>query len=631
MIYYEEHNPDNLTHLQQLANSYCILSYGYDKAGEVKNALTAAEKAMGYAKQIVGFPNIYAQVCTRLAIAYSNVGRLDEAVRTTEEALSIIEKEGLDATDRLNCVRNLSCLYDELRESSKSIELGMQYLDGVKEMYGEMSIEYAEALSNLGSFHCHAGNYSQAIQYGNQAISLLEQLDMADYDAGYLYAHIANTLEQLGDYERELLYLNNALEHFSADSYPAEYATAMDNIAVTYCRMKDYSTALDFALKAMEIRKSLNGENDPMYAYSLNNLAHFYKEANDYNKALEYDQKTVEIRKELYGEKSPLYIASLHSLAVDYHYLKDSDKAIATDSTALCLALNVYEPESPDIIYAYYQLADDYYQSAQYDKAIPYIAHYFDLQSQSVIKSLKGLNTEYKQSFWEKNTSRIERATHFAIQLADRPDMARTAYNSVLMMKGLLLTSAEEFERLIDAITDPSILPLVNEYKDLKNRLTSDRTLSRDEQKSLYQRTISLEDQFIRYSPSLTTYTSSIESTWEDIRDNLKDGEVAVEFFLDDYYGYNTYCAMVLRKDWDAPKIEYICLKEYIDRLNSMGPQMFTGQFTELGYEGIWKPLEKYVSGGERIYFATDDLMQQTNIEMFGLGIENSITNKCFP
>lgn len=629
VVYYEEKNPDNPTHLQQLANSYCILSYGYDKAGEVKNALGAAETAMGYAKQIVGFPNIYAQVCTRLAIAYSNVGRLNDAVRTTEEALAIIEKEDLGEADRLNCIRNLSCLYDELRESSKCIELGMQFMEGTKDLFGEKSSEYAEALSNLGSFHCHAGNYSQAIQYGNQAISLLEQLQMTDYDAGYLYAHIANTLGQLGDYDRELQYLNKALEHFSADSYPAEYATAMDNIAITYYRMKDYSTALDYALKAMEIRKSLNGENDPMYAYSLNNLAHFYKEAGDYNKALEYDQKAVEIRKGLYGELSPLYVASLHSLAVDYHYLKESEKSIATDSTALQLALRVFEPDSPDIIYAYYQLADDYYQSAQYDKAAPFITQFFDLQSQSVIKSLKGLNTEYKQSFWEKNTSRIERATHFAIQLADRPNMARTAYNSVLMMKGLLLTSSEEFERLIDDIKDPNLLPIVGEYKELKTRLNSDRSLSREEQKSLYQEAIDLEDQLIRYSPSLSTYTSSIESTWEDIRDNLRDGEVAVEFFLDDYYGYDTYCAMVLRNEWDAPKVEYVCLKEYIDRLNSMGAQMFTGEFTELGYEGIWKPLEKYVSGGEKIYFATDDLMQQTNIEMFGLEIENSITNKC--
>ncbi len=629
VVYYEEHNPDNPTHLQQLANSYCILSYGYDKAGEVKNALVAAERAMEYAKQIDGFPNIYAQVCTRLAIAYSNVGQLDDAIRTTEEALFIIDKENLGEDDKLNCICNLSCLYDERRESSQSIKLGMQYLEGVRALYGEMSSEYAVALSNLGTFHCHAGNYSQAIQYGDQAISLLEKLNMKDYDAGYLYAHIANTLEQLGDYDRELHYLNKALQHFSFDSYPAEYATALDNISVTYCRMKDYSTALEYSLKAKEIRQGLNGENDPMYAHSLNNLAYFYNLVGQYDKALELDEKAVEIRKNLYGELSPLYIASLHNLAVDYDKLKMADKAIATDSTALNLALNVFEPDSPDIIYAYYQMADDYYQSGQYDKAVPYISHFFDLQSQNVISSLKGLNTKYKQSFWEKNLTRIERATHFAIQLADRPDMARTAFNSALMMKGLLLTSEQELERLLNEIQAPSLGVLVNEFKEIKNRLNTAINLSKAERAALYQRALDLEDRLLATSPALSTYTSSIESTWEDVRNSLQDKEVAVEFFLDDYYDYDTYCAMVIRKGWNEPKVEYICLKEYIDRLNSMGSQMFTGQITDLGYEGVWKPLEKFIKAGDRVYFATDGLMQQTNIELFGISTEGSITNSC--
>ena len=179
-------------------------------------------------------------------------------------------------------------------------------------------------------------------------------------------------------------------------------------------------------------------------------------------------------------------------------------------------------------------MADDYYQSGQYDKAVPYISHFFDLQSQNVISSLKGLNTKYKQSFWEKNLTRIERATHFAIQLADRPDMARTAFNSALMMKGLLLTSEQEFERLLNEIQDPSLGVLVNEFKAIKNRLNTAINLSKAERAALYQRALDLEDRLLATSPALSTYTSSIESTWEDVRNSLQDKEVAVEFFLDD-------------------------------------------------------------------------------------------------
>ena len=118
-------------------------------------------------------------------------------------------------------------------------------------------------------------------------------------------------------------------------------------------------------------------------------------------------------------------------------------------------------------------LADDYYQSRQYALAVPYIVQALDIEKQIVTNSIKGLNTTHKESFWDSWSSRVDRLTHFCIQLADNPEMAKSAYNSILMSKGILLKSTEEFNRIISNIHDPNLKNIITEYNELRALYTS--------------------------------------------------------------------------------------------------------------------------------------------------------------
>ncbi len=61
--------------------------------------------------------------------------------------------------------------------------------------------------------------------------------------------------------------------------------------------MGEYSKALSYFEKALEIRRKTLPENHPDFAQSYNNIAWVYGSMNDYRKALEYFERSLDTYK----------------------------------------------------------------------------------------------------------------------------------------------------------------------------------------------------------------------------------------------------------------------------------------------------------------------------------------------
>ena len=100
--------------------------------------------------------------------------------------------------------------------------------------------------------------------------------------------------------------------------------------------------------------------------------------------------------------------------------------------------------------------------------------------------------------------------------------------------------------------------------------------------------------------------------SWEDIKTNLKNDEVAIEFLACpslDLPKRTIYKAVILRNDIDYPFKVDLCdenqiKKELQRRSNDNGI-----------YDIIWKPLEDFINKGESIYYSTDGLLNLINIQ----------------
>ena len=82
-------------------------------------------------------------------------------------------------------------------------------------------------------------------------------------------------------------------------------AATYDNIGQVYYSQGDYTKALEYYFKALDIKEKVLGKEHPSTATSYNNIGGGYYSQGDYTKALEYLQKAFDIRKQKLGSDHP--------------------------------------------------------------------------------------------------------------------------------------------------------------------------------------------------------------------------------------------------------------------------------------------------------------------------------------
>ena len=122
------------------------------------------------------------------------------------------------------------------------------------------------------------------------------------------------------------------------------------------------------------------------------------------------------------------------------------------------------------------------------------------------------------------------------------------------------------------------------------------------------------------------TLNNNLMITWQDVRDKLSDGEVAIEFMRLDstetIEGDETpakYIALLLRKEWNMPRIVELCdettLSAYVSYGNQENRRLYNTIRSKELYAITWSRLNEYLNRGDVIYYATDGLLHQVNME----------------
>jgi tetratricopeptide (TPR) repeat protein len=133
------------------------------------------------------------------------------------------------------------------------------------------------------------------------------------------------------NYQKELdlaiEYFQKAVELQEKLGLELELATSLNNLAELYRSQGKYDRAEPLYLQALELRKSILGENHPDYATSLNNLALLYKSQGKYDRAEPLYLQALELKKSILGENHPSYATSLNNLALLYKSQRKYDRA----------------------------------------------------------------------------------------------------------------------------------------------------------------------------------------------------------------------------------------------------------------------------------------------------------------
>lgn len=200
----------------------------------------------------------------------------------------------------------------------------------------------------------------------NQGLDFYEYLDsmntnnsLSDSVAVYIAqecSHKGKEYRHRGKYAESELYFLQANEIYKAilGCQHLTYASSLQDLAILYYWMVDYTKAVSLLNEALDIRKTELGNIHPIIAETLTNLGSAYSHIGDYSKSEDCFLQVIEIQNAIYGEQHPSYAQALNNLGELYNkngYLSKAERFYLQ-------ALSIYENEVP-LPYAYTNLLEN--------------------------------------------------------------------------------------------------------------------------------------------------------------------------------------------------------------------------------------------------------------------------------
>ncbi len=163
------------------------------------------------------------------------------------------------------------------------------------------------------------------------------------------------------------------------------FANLSDAIAIFYYESGQYNSALEWYLKALEIRKKISGEDHPDTATSYNNIATIYQSLGQNEHALKWHLEALEIRERVLGKEHLHTANSYNNIAQIYADQWEFDLAMEWHLKALAINEKVLNWDHPRIATSYNNIGGVYYRQAKYDLAIEWY-----LKALAIVKKVLG-------------------------------------------------------------------------------------------------------------------------------------------------------------------------------------------------------------------------------------------------
>jgi len=217
-----------------------------------------------------------------------------------------------------------------------------------------------------------------------------------------IFHQLGLTNKHRGEYSKALEYYEKSLE-IDKKTLPANHpllATSYNNIGLVYQSMGEYSKALEYYEKSLEIRKKTLPANHPDLAQSYNNIGNVYKSMGEYSKALEYYEKSLEIyKKTLPANHSDLAI-SYNNIGLVYKSMGEYSKALQYYEKSLEIRKKSLPANHPSLATSYNNIGSVYYSMGEYSKALEYYEKSLEIMKKTLPANHPSLATSYNNIGW---------------------------------------------------------------------------------------------------------------------------------------------------------------------------------------------------------------------------------------
>ena len=441
---------------------------------------------------------------------------------------------------------------------------------------GKKHPDYDVSLNNLALCNSYIGNFDETIKLETEALMIVEQV----YGRGHPL-----------------------------------YAISLSNLAGGYYGKSKYKEAINCYVEAANIFKNTLGIEHSYYASSLDKIAKCNSDLGYYQEAIKTETEALNINKKVFGDMNLHYATSLNNLALYNSYLGNYKDAIELGTKAVNIQEQFLEKNHLDYIISLHNLASYKFFINNHTEATKLYAEVTTLYSDLILSTFADL-TPYEQSmFWSKyynyfNTELPQRAYALASD-----SLHASAYNGILLSKGLLLNAETEMKKLLQESGDTAVVALYEQART--NRILLNKTLERPVNERYFnvdslQRLIKRQEQeLIQRSKTYGDFTHNLAINWQEVQKELDATDIAVEF-LAFPTGKDSvmYAALALKQGAELPEMVPLFEEE---QLKQIVPSNLYST-TDL-YKLVWQPMEEKLKGVKNIYFAPSGELYNIAIE----------------
>ncbi len=590
--------------------------------------------------------NVYGANSAEYAVALYNISVLpqtqsEERIKLLKDAIAIYKGAGTPDSAML---KQMEQGYNLLISQATGVAGTLEINEG--------KIPSLEECANL----IISGKGNETLKY---LLQYKEQMQNEEYIDTVRLASVVTLLINVYIGKGDLASAQNEIETYNqkygidVEKIPVEYVQIFFSSAgqIAY-RLKDYPRALRYSYAACNLFER-TGNYGIEYVKVLANIAMINAEAGQnvgsqfYLDAKWYIDEAVSIFEERVGpltESGSLGITLLSNKALVYASIGDTEDAIATFENIVNSFSNNAEVRSAWVLAAN-NLATMYMKTGKNERAIELLeslstdnrvegelfkanlalAYYVSGDNKMKTTLSDYNNICYNNSLDVFNfftaAEREDYWTRIARELlvinnliADKyPNVTDVAFDNLLFVKNLKLMSSNILKGIVENSLNLELKRKYNRILSLRDAI-SYRSNEQDSIKIWSKQLQEQERSILSMVPDYKERLLKAFHSWKEIKDALKEDEVAVDFTYipkmkgwDDAEGY--YGAFVITRDSSNPELVSLCevdsINKYFRGTNSDAMQISKLYQESLPiYQRLWGKLEQYFKGKKTIYFS---------------------------
>ncbi|MDA3906309.1 MAG: tetratricopeptide repeat protein, partial [Bacteroidales bacterium] len=514
---------------------------------------------------------------------YRKSNEFEEAINFAKEAYDISQKElSENCIDRDNILQNIIVCYNDVKDLDSQLKYYHELVQIRKSVHGEKSIEHIQTLNGLGRVYCEIGAYNEANLildslfkiaeiilnknatqwtsiYNNRATYLrtigdfsnaeeyfikaleISQNNKNEYDIALLYNNLAELYSELGRYHKaEELYIDalNIRRKILGENNVL-YAMTLNNIATVLENQYKYEGVKELYEESLKIIDNLIGEENDSYATTLSNYANFLRTIND-NGADSLFLKTLNIQEHVLGKVHPNYATTLGNYAVYLSLNEKHNEAIKLNLKTAEILSNNFGDNHSSLIPVYDNLCLDYYKIGDLTNSVSYNQKSYKIFISELNFVFAFSSNESRKNYVTKfqNTLNGYKAITFNAFKTNKA-YSNIEYNIELFSNSLLLNTSRNIQQSILNSKDSSLISTYEDFKNLRRQINYLQQQPVDKQQGLpelEEKANQLDKQLTKASQAYQQNKENLNIQWQDVQNNLKENEAAVQFISFPYY-----------------------------------------------------------------------------------------------